>query len=185
MLATGYPNGVTTPALAPMSCPCGSGLSFAACHGREAQEAPSATASTDETTGSVTHGYWLVAFIDLLGQKEAFLKTDYLPDAGDAAKREAFIKQVQASVGVILGMRRILDGFQAGMRGADTDGIFDGFPPEQRELAERLRRTQVRDFRHRTESFSHAHSCQGRSTSRFERSTKSSRPASCRCGHNS
>ena len=41
------------------------------------------------TDSAVTHGYWLVAFVDLLGQQEAFLKTDYLPDGQDPVARAA------------------------------------------------------------------------------------------------
>jgi hypothetical protein len=53
----------------------------------------------------ITHGFWFVAFVDLLGQQEAFLRTDYMPEADNAAKRDAFVKEVQASVGVVRGMR--------------------------------------------------------------------------------
>ena len=35
----------------------------------------------------LTHGFWLVAFVNLLGQKEAFLKTDYLPNAEENPRK--------------------------------------------------------------------------------------------------
>jgi hypothetical protein len=98
-----------------------------------------------------THGYWLVAFIDLLGQQEAFLKTDYLPEAGAAAKRDAFIKEVQASVGVIRAMRRILDSFRAAQTlantGADPRAPINALPPEALARAKAMLERRVRDDR--------------------------------------
>lgn len=125
----------------PSLCPCGSGQPFETCHGTDASV---------ETAGAepkkFTHGYWLVAFVDLLGQKEAFLRTDYIPNAKDPEKVKAFIEEVRASTGVIRGMRKILASFRTGMSGADT-GAFDDLPREKREIAERLRGTRIREFR--------------------------------------
>jgi len=41
--------------------------------------------------------YWAVAFLDLLGQKDAFLKTDYIPKPDDAEARERFSLEVAIS----------------------------------------------------------------------------------------
>jgi hypothetical protein len=128
------------PALSP--CPCGSELTFEACHGADANPDPSASAQND---GSITHGYWLAAFVDLLGQKEAFLKTDYLPNTEDPEKEKAFLAEVKASTGVILGMRKILASFRVGL--SEDTGAFDDLSREHREMAERLQRTRVREFR--------------------------------------
>jgi hypothetical protein len=86
-----------------------------------------------------------VAFVDLLGQKEAFLKTDYLPNAEDPAKVEAFMAEVKASTGVILGMRKILASFRTGL--TQDSGAFNDLSREQREMAERFQKTRVREFR--------------------------------------
>jgi hypothetical protein len=123
-------------------CPCGSGGAFEICHGAEA---PS-DGTTRVEGRRLTHGYWLVAFVDLLGQKDAFLRTDYLPNAEDHEKVEAFLAAVRASTGVILGMRKILASFRTGLSNANT-GAFDVLTPEQRRIAERLQKTRVREFR--------------------------------------
>jgi SEC-C motif len=121
-------------------CPCGSAKPFGACHGLDA----TADAVNRVQANMLSHGYWLVAFVDLLGQKDAFLKTDYLP-VNDRSREDAFIAEVRASTGVILGMRKILTSFRAGLSG-DT-GVFDDLSPEQRSMADRLRATRIREFR--------------------------------------
>ena len=81
-------------------------------------------------TGTLSHGYWMIAFVDLLGQKDAFLKTDYLPNGDDPAKREAFALEVQASVGVIRTMRRLLDAFREATRSVIADdSMFKDYAP--------------------------------------------------------
>jgi hypothetical protein len=99
-----------------------------------------------EAGRTFTHGFWAVAFIDLLGQKNAFLKTDYLPDESDPEKRAAFVSAVQASVDAIRGMRKIISNFQVGLRSTEGDDAFGDLPPEKREAAERIRRARVREF---------------------------------------
>jgi hypothetical protein len=149
-LCHGYEAGLTRANLNPHTgpshkdpCPCGSGKLFIDCHG--ACDVPPHGASVGQDR-PLTHGYWLVAFLDLLGQKEAFLRTDYLPNAADAEKVEQFLSEVRASTGVILGMRKILSSFRTGMATANT-GLFDDLDPAQRQVAERLQRTRVREFR--------------------------------------
>jgi hypothetical protein len=123
-------------------CACGSGQSFATCHGADI---PAENTFSGDEKASYTAGYWLVAFVDLLGQKEAFLRTDYLPKTADAEKVNAFIAEVRASTGVILNMRKFLSMFRTGLAGG-TD-VLDDLSPEQREVADRLRKTRVREFR--------------------------------------
>jgi hypothetical protein len=87
-----------------------------------------------------------VAFVDLLGQKEAFLRTDYLPNANDPQKVEAFLAEVRASTGVILEMRKILASFRTEMSNANT-GAYDDLAPRQRETAAHFQQTRVRELR--------------------------------------
>lgn len=124
-------------------CPCGSGQPFATCHGAETTGEVKAPVVPDRT---LTHGYWLVAFMDLLGQKDAFLRTDYLPNAEDPEKMEAFLVEVRASIGVIFSMRKVLASFRKGLSESNT-GAFDDLTPERRGVAERLKKTRVREFR--------------------------------------
>lgn len=107
----------------------------------------------DETTPGVaggddlTHGYWLVAFIDLLGQKSAFLKTDYVPAVGNPEQLKAFITEVKASVGVIRGMRNHLERFRTAFNSIEPDPRFDVLRAPAREVALRARESRVRQHR--------------------------------------
>ena len=106
-----------------------------------------ATTATPSAPGSGTldHGFWLVAFVDLLGQQDAFLKTDYLPEE---AQREAFVAAVKASVGVIKQLRRILDQFREGTKRATTDdSVFRGWAPEQIAKVRAMKQSRVRESR--------------------------------------
>jgi hypothetical protein len=94
--------------------------------------------------GSFTHGYWFVAYLDLLGIRRELLKTDFLP-GDDPKKKEELIAALKASVGAIRYTRKWLAGYFEGLANADPDGlIFDGLPPEKVAEAMRLRRTRVR-----------------------------------------
>jgi hypothetical protein len=97
--------------------------------------------------GEVMHGYWFVAFIDLLGQKNAFLKIDYVPAAEDPEQQKAFIAEVKASVGVIRGMRALLEKFRTAFNSIEPDKRFEALPESTRETALRARRSRVRQYR--------------------------------------
>ena len=112
---------------------------------------------TDDVSRSPTldPSYWLVAVIDLLGQQEAFLKTDFIPTNDEQAK--PFIAAMQASLGVVRGMRKSL----AIMRDAfstDNEEAHAGLTPEQRAYARRLNQRQVQLRPCRTPCCSRAHS---------------------------
>jgi hypothetical protein len=98
---------------------------------------------------TLTHGYWLVAFVDLLGQQEAFMKTDYLPDREDPTKRDAFMEAVKASVGVVRRMRRILDTFRTALASnADAaDSPLRDLPPEGLTRAKGMLERRVNENR--------------------------------------
>jgi hypothetical protein len=96
---------------------------------------------------SYTHGYWLVGFLDLLGQQEAFLKTDCLPDGNDSARKDALIEAVKASTGVVRNMRRTLDAFRTGLTTADPRSPLEGLPPELLTKAKAILERRVQDHR--------------------------------------
>jgi hypothetical protein len=51
--------------------------------------------------GDLIHRWWLVAFLDLLGQQDAFLKTDVMPGHEDRDATRALIAAINDSIGVI------------------------------------------------------------------------------------
>ena len=101
------------------------------------------------TDSAVTHGYWLVAFVDLLGQQEAFLKTDYLPDGQDPVARAAFIAMVKSSVGVVRTLRKVLDCFRQGLAtsAADPRSPLVDLPPEILTRANAMLERRVKETR--------------------------------------
>lgn len=103
----------------------------------------------NEKSDKITHGYWLVAFIDLLGQKDAFLKADFLPAAHDLEKVEAFTKAVKASIGVVHAMRRILETFRAALATTtvDENSPLLGMTAEQIARIEEMKARRVRERR--------------------------------------
>ena len=92
----------------------------------------------------LTHGYWFVAYIDLMGIRRALLSTDFI-SVDDPAKAETLIASLKESVGAILRMRKWLEKFFEGRDTADPDGeIFAGLRDEQVARAVRMRRARVR-----------------------------------------
>lgn len=92
----------------------------------------------------LTHGYWFVAYLDLLGIRRALLNTDYLP-GDDPAKQEALLAAMSESVGAILRMRQWLANYFTGRDTADPDEqIFAGLPEEKVARARRMQQTRVR-----------------------------------------
>jgi hypothetical protein len=91
--------------------------------------------------------YWIVAVVDLLGQQEAWLKTDYLPS--NEASREPYVTALQASLGVVRAMRQTL----GSLRAAFTKDLPDDDPTqrlltaEQRAHAKRLKQRQVQEHK--------------------------------------
>jgi hypothetical protein len=93
------------------------------------------------------YGYWCVAFIDLLGQREAFKRSDFIPDAANPEQTEAFKEAVRASVGTIRSMRALHARFKSGMTEAKgDDDPFVGLPEDKVKLARRWQVTHVREF---------------------------------------
>jgi hypothetical protein len=84
--------------------------------------------------------YWLVAVIDLLGQQEAFLKTDFIPTNDEEAK--PFIAALQASLGVVRGMRKNLALFRDAYS-KENEEAHAGLTTEQRAYARKLKQRQV------------------------------------------
>jgi hypothetical protein len=104
---------------------------------------------TGDPGPQLTHGYWLVAFVDLLGQQEAFCKTDYLPNAEDPARRAAFADEVRASLGVVRTMRSLLDTFRAALANTAIepgDPLY-GLNSEALARIGAMKRRRVREYR--------------------------------------
>jgi hypothetical protein len=104
---------------------------------------------TGDPGPQLTHGYWLVAFVDLLGQQEAFCKTDYLPNAEDPARRAAFEDEVRASLGVVRTMRSLLDTFRAALANTAIepgDPLY-GLNSEALARIGAMKRRRVREYR--------------------------------------
>jgi hypothetical protein len=91
-------------------------------------------------SGTLDPCYWLVGVIDLLGQQEAFLKTDYIPTDDENAK--PFIAALQASLGAIRGMRNTLKSFREALT-QENPNAHAGLTPEQRVHARRMNLRQV------------------------------------------
>jgi len=88
-----------------------------------------------------------VAFVDLLGQQAAFLKMDYVPT--DESQREAFVAEVQASIGTIRTMRALLEQFREGLGRTNVepgDPLFD-LPAEARDRITAMKARVVREHR--------------------------------------
>ena len=73
-------------------------------------------------------GYWLVGFVDLLGQQEAFMKLDDVWKLDEAEGKRLLEETLKSSVGTILGMRKLLEGFRTAFRSTEPDGLRE--PPE-------------------------------------------------------
>jgi hypothetical protein len=134
--------------------------------------------SEDEKSAKITHGYWFVAFIDLLGRKDAFLKADFIPAESDPTKVEAFIEAVKASIGVIHTMRLILETFRAALATTTVDETspLHGMSAEQIAGIEAMKACRVRERRWPTASYWLVPSSPRQGTRRSWPSTRSSAP---------
>jgi len=96
------------------------------------------TTLTEETPDGVTSGWilqrWAVCFLDILGQAEAFLKTDYLPESSNTEAMTQLVAEVQASLGTVHNFYRLSEQF------AGVSSEFSGGSP-LRELPPELQRT--------------------------------------------
>lgn len=90
-------------------------------------------------------GMWAVGFVDLLGQKDAFLNADFIPESGDEESRTKFLSALRNSLGAIYSLYDALDRFEQGF----TEGhdFFHDLPPDQRAFAATLTSRVVRTFR--------------------------------------
>lgn len=83
-----------------------------------------------DVSGTLRHGFWFVAYLDLLGIRRALLKTDFLPGP-DVAKERELVEALKASVGVIRDLRRYVATCFDGLAASDKDdhirGVHDGF----------------------------------------------------------
>jgi len=86
-------------------------------------------------------GYWLVGFVDLLGQQSAFLKADEAWELDKAAGQRLLKEALKSSVGTILGMRKLLAQFRSAFRSTGT-----GEPGDPQELVQ-WRKARVREDR--------------------------------------
>lgn len=89
--------------------------------------------------------YWAVAFVDLLGQKEAMAKVRYIPEDDDQEARAQLIKVLKESFGAIMAFQ---DGFSLFM-----DNYRTSFEPnsewseEQQKIVNRLTACQIKSQR--------------------------------------
>jgi hypothetical protein len=99
--------------------------------------------------GELLLGRWVVGFIDLLGQKEAFLKTDFLPDGKNPEQEKALIAAVKDSLGVV----RLFHDLVASLTEHDdatsfaADSPLRSLPVQVQSIARRAKRHRVRDLR--------------------------------------
>lgn len=91
-------------------------------------------------------GYWIVSFIDLLGQKDAILQADFVPGENDEEGRRRLLEALKGSVGVIQDLHRTLAHFDVGqkMAVAERDVTFAGLSESDRALAERVTSAEVK-----------------------------------------
>ena len=95
----------------------------------------------DDSKLNVQH--WVVGFFDLLGQRDALKKMDFLPEQDDHEKVAALTEAVRDSVGVISIFRRAFIQFRDGVTTQPARDLVDPMTPDQRRLFEELRRTRV------------------------------------------
>lgn len=103
--------------------------------------------SSDEQGPDFVHQWWIVAFIDLLGQQEAFLKTDVMPDGDDAEAHAALVAALKDSLGVTRGFHRFADAFRDGpSEELVPDSPLATLGPEQQATAKEWRRRELRQL---------------------------------------
>jgi hypothetical protein len=95
------------------------------------------------------HGWWCVCFLDLLGQQEAFLRSDFVPGPADQEGLQKLIDALRASLGVVDSFRRLAASFglTVGMPQTLADSPLLELPETLRGEANRLKSTRVRELR--------------------------------------
>ncbi len=97
----------------------------------------------NEASNQLIHGYWFVAYLDLLGIREKFLQTDFLPGQ-DAAKRAALVQALRQSVGSVRRLRRMVEDYFASSSARWAELLAND--PAAKPLASaRVRRDPVSD----------------------------------------
>lgn len=86
-------------------------------------------------------GFWFVAFFDLLGIRERYLETDYVPTSDE--ERIALLKKLKNGVGTVQALRRVLTRFEEGLNDPRGDARIDGLPSAARALVRTLRKTRA------------------------------------------
>jgi hypothetical protein len=80
--------------------------------------------------GTIDLGYWVVGFVDLLGQRAALARLQSLPSEDDAAAMAHLRAALRDSLGATLGLRKVFDEFETAGRAAANVGL-DGLNAHQ------------------------------------------------------
>src|SRR5688500_5925407 len=80
----------------------------------------------------------MVGFVDLLGQREALRKTDFVPDRSDPEAVDALIAALKDSVGVIRALYKHFDTFLA-----HEDVVLSG-TPAVKNLVARVSKNEIK-----------------------------------------
>ncbi|NOZ19615.1 MAG: hypothetical protein GXP25_00850 [Planctomycetes bacterium] len=98
---------------------------------------------TDETSnGGLMHQYWAVAFIDILGQKEAIRQIDFIPNQSDSEQMNVFQQGVKRVYGRV---KAIHDIFENWKNVAESPASHDfGLSQEQQKLLAQMTRSEIK-----------------------------------------
>jgi hypothetical protein len=88
---------------------------------------------------------WAVCFLDLLGQQDAFMATDFIPDAADYASVERFRVAVSSSLGVINQFYKLCEQFGQEQEDLHPESPLRNLPDAQREAARVISRANVKN----------------------------------------
>src|SRR6478735_328389 len=92
--------------------------------------------------------FWVVAFVDLLGQKEAFLKADFFPEDGDEEAEARLMNALEDSIGVIDRLHSMLDGFARGhVEARRTSPGLEGLSKEAQAYVRDTTANEVHELR--------------------------------------
>ncbi|MCM0081334.1 hypothetical protein L4X63_07005 [Geomonas sp. Red32] len=91
---------------------------------------------TNKAKRDITAGYYVVAFVDLLGQQGHLRNLKGLPDKSEPAEMQEFIKALKNTYGVVTGMRKSFSEFFTGF--AKENPWAAKLRPDQRKLYNQL-----------------------------------------------